>query len=257
MSLNGTKTCKSSKGIQIFCFPCPFSSSWVTYSQCRERRKGEGSERLFPSLLSPNQKCPHPQRPSSYTLTGGKKIRKPSFLSSLSNIHAEGSAAKGRIFRNDLVVITVPPKYFDFSSPAPCSEATSWLAPRSEICQLTCDVKSCNLTHLISKTDWTYPSGGLVPARGTRDSESGRFLSREVPKQDSGRAGAGGRRTGWRELPQRCSEPLHQSASDSLSPSQLLIADSASFHDPWSFFKARFLSEQRFSRYLPPHIWDE
>lgn len=255
--MNGTKTCKSSKGIQIFCFPCPFSSSWVTYSQCRERRKGEGSERLFPSLLSPNQKCPHPQRPSSYTLTGGKKIRKPSFLSSLSNIHAEGSAAKGRIFRNYLVVITVPPKYFDFSSPAPCSEATSWLAPRSEICQLTCDVKSCNLTHLISKTDWTYPSGGLVPARGTRDSESGRFLSREVPKQDSGRAGAGGRRTGWRELPQRCSEPLRQSASDSLSPSQLLIADSASFHDPWSFFKARFLSEQRFSRYLPPHIWDE
>lgn len=120
----------------------------------------------------------------------------------------------------------------------------------------TCDVKSCNLTHLISKADWTYPSGGLVPALGTRDSESGRFLSQEVPKEDLGRAGAGGRRTSWLELPQRCSEPLHQSTSDSLSPSQLLIADRGSFHDWWSFFlfKARFLSEQRLRCRVSSHL---
>lgn len=47
-------------------------------------------------------------------------------------------------------------------------------------------MRSCSLTHLLSKADWTYPGGGLVPAQGPRDSESGRFLSQEVPRQGCG-----------------------------------------------------------------------
>ena len=84
-------------------------------------------------------------------------------------------------------------------------------------------MKSCNLTHVINKADWTYPGGGLVPAGAVVVTQKGvdLYLKKYRNWYELGSTGARGRGIGWLELPQ----PLYQSILDSLSSSRFLIAD--------------------------------
>ena len=159
MISKGTKTCKSSVGIHIQCFPRLFL--WLGHPLLvLGMEKGEGSDRL-PSAPFPKSEMsfrPHRQCPSQCTPTTHENALHP-FLP--MKPPCGGLCSKG----GDTIWSTPSfPKCFCSPSPAPHSEVVQ-LVPRLDICQLACSEElqsysSSKQSRLDIPRRWTCPRSG-------------------------------------------------------------------------------------------------